>query len=213
MALRRDPVVDAGAQREHKAVLGCGKPLHAMRLARGTQRVLQLLDVRRRRPLVGFGTGEVAFAVNPGHHTVRRVGPVGGHVGAVDRRDAGQAIRKIRRSPHHDGPAHAVTHRADAPRVGVRLRVDELQQRLGVAARGGGIERIHQREHVRHGRLGALLQEVVARAAVVQIGQHDEVAHAGQAPRHVMQLFALARSVHVEQHHGKRPAFFGMHDE
>jgi hypothetical protein len=68
-------------------------------------------------------------------------------------------------------------------------------------------------EHHRHVGLGALLQLVLARAAVVQVGQHDEIAHRGDAARHVVQLFALARRVHVEQHHRERPAFVGMRDE
>jgi hypothetical protein len=57
--------------------------------------------------------------------------------------------------------------------------------------------------------LGALLQEVVARAPVVEVGQDDEVADGGDAPRHVVQLLALAGRVHVEQDDRERPASSG----
>jgi hypothetical protein len=86
-----------------------------------------------RRPLVDLGAGEVALAAQLGGHAVRRVGRVGGHVGAVDRRDAGQPVGEGRRRPHHERAAHAVAHRADAPGIGLRLRVDEGQHRLRVA--------------------------------------------------------------------------------
>jgi ABC-type phosphate/phosphonate transport system substrate-binding protein len=57
-------VVDAGALREHEAVLGAG--YHSMRCGAppALQRGLQLLDVGRRRPLVDLGAGEVALAAH-----------------------------------------------------------------------------------------------------------------------------------------------------
>ncbi len=95
----------------------------------------------------------------------------------------------------------------------MRVVIDEAQHRLRVDEAGAPVERMHVREHHRHRRLGALLQPVLALAPVVQVGQHHEVAHRGQAPRHVVQLLALARRVHVEQHHRVRPALFGVNDE
>jgi hypothetical protein len=76
-----------------------------------------------------------------------------------------------------------------------------------------GVERRHQREHVRHLLFGALGEPEVARETVVEVGQDDEVADRGEPPRHVAQLVAPARRIHVEEDDRERAALFGMDDE
>ena len=85
-------VVDAGAQREHEAVLGAGVPLDAVRRAGGGEGGLQDVDDALGGPLVDLGAGEIAFAANAGRHQVGGVGPVGDQVGPVDRCDGLDAL-------------------------------------------------------------------------------------------------------------------------
>lgn len=131
----------------------------------------------------------------------------------MDHRDAGQPVRVGGRRPDDEGAAHAEADGADAACIGPWLRVDESQQRTRVAFGGGAVQRRHQAEHVLQLVLVAFREEPVPRAAVIEIAQHDEIAHGGKPPRHVVQLLALAGGVHVEQQHRKGAAFVGVDDE
>ena len=53
----------------------------------------------------------------------------------------------------------------------------------------------------------------LAHPAVVQVGQHHVVTGRAEPPRHVVQLFALARRVHQIQHDWMRTALVGMGNE
>ena len=49
--------------------------------------------------------------------------------------------------------------------------------------------------------------------AVVHVRQHHVIARRAEPPRHVAQLLADRRRIHVEDDDGKRPAALGMGDE
>ena len=63
-------LVDAFALGKHKAVFGLRVPLDAVFDFRSRQAGFKLLDVRRGRPLVDFGAGKVAFALDLRCHAV-----------------------------------------------------------------------------------------------------------------------------------------------
>ena len=88
--------------------------------------------------------------------------------------------------------------------------VDEVQQHLRVGQNRSAGDRMHVLEHDGHGGFRPLHQFEVAAAPVIQVGQDHVITGGRQAARHVVQLFAFAGRVHVEDDGRVRAALFGV---
>ena len=122
------------------------------------------------------------------------------------------AIRMLGRGPEYERPAHAIADDANLVVARGRLARGELQHRGRIGEDFRAIERVHVLEHDPP-RVVARAHAKVADAPVVEIGEDDEVTDGAEAPRHVVQLSALARRIHVEKHDRMRSALFGVRDE
>jgi len=80
--------------REGKPVLSAGVPFDSVGLATCFQTRLEFRDVGGWGSLVGLGAGKVALTWQFGRNDVWGVGLVSRHIGAVDRGDAAQTVRK-----------------------------------------------------------------------------------------------------------------------
>ena len=173
---------------------------------------IQRLDHFRRCPGVGLSATDVQLGLDVGSEPMRRLRRVGAQVHTVKGSGRVHAIRILRGRPEHERPAHAVADDADLVAACGRLALDELQHRCGIGEHLGAVERVHVLEHD-PARVVARSHAKVTQAPVIEIGEHDEVAGGTESPRHVVQLAALARRIHVEEHDRMRPALFGMRDE
>ena len=134
-------------------------------------------------------------------------------VHAVEGGGRGNAIRKLRSGPKRERPAHAV---ADVPTLPAACRRVARRRGSSIAAVSASTLRSSSEAMARACGIRRASSPVPRRTrdpAVVEVGEHDEVADGGDAPRHVVQLLALAGRVHVEEHDRERPALVGVGDE
>jgi hypothetical protein len=96
--------------------------------------------------------------------------------------------------------------------VGCALLPDIIEHGLRITHHFGQGELVHMLEHA----FSALLVPdhlKVTILPVVEIGEHDVVTHRTDASGHIVQFLALARGVHVEQHHRMGTWLLWMGDE
>ncbi len=147
---------------------------------------------------------------------MRAVGLVGRELHAVDRCRRLDAIGEVRRCVDCIAAAHAVADGADDPSVRGLLGFGISEQGLGVFHDQRNGQRVHQLEHLLalgRFRIGIDRPELHDAGAVIHVGQHHVIARCSEPARHVAQLHADRRRVHVEDDDRKRPAAFGVGDE
>jgi hypothetical protein len=113
-------------------------------------------------------------------------------------------------------PAHAIADGADDFGVRSLLSFSIGEQRLGVFHHKGNAERVHQPEHplaLGRFRVGWNRTDLHHAGAVIHVRQHHVVARCTEPARHVAQLLADRRRIHVEDDDRKRSAALGMGDE
>ena len=213
MPLGRVAVVDR-ALRKGEAVMGAGINLDLVPGA--LHAFAHLVDDLLRRIDVGLRAGEIELGLGLARGKMRAVRLVGRQLHPIDRGRRLHAIGKMRRRVHGVAAAHAIADGADDLGVRGLLRLGIGKQGLGVFHDEGNAERAHQGEHalaLRRFRIGIDRAELHRAGAVIHVRQHHVITGGAEPPRHVAQLLADRRRIHVEDDDGKRPAAFGMGDE
>jgi hypothetical protein len=178
--------------------------------------LLDLLDDLGGRVDVGLGAGEIELGPGLAGGEMRAVVFVGRQMRSVDRGGGLDAVGKVRGRVDGVTAAHAIADGTDDFRIGSRLALGIGEQGPGVLHDHENVERGHELEHalalgcIRIGRQRAELHHA---GAVIEVRQHHVIAGGGEPARHVAQLLADRRRIHVEQDDRKRPAAFGMGDE
>jgi hypothetical protein len=112
--------------------------------------------------------------------------------------------------------AHAIADGADELRVRSLLRLGIGEERPGVVHHHRNVDGVHVAEHpLALGRLGIGRDrpQLHDARAVIQIGQHHVIARCAEPPRHVAQLLADRRRVHVKDDDREGAAALGVGDE
>ena len=195
-----------------KSVLARRIPLQPIIECGGVEVRLHGVDDFFGRVAVYFRACKVHFGADPVSQQMWRIRGFVQQVGPIDGRAALETFREVRACRQYERPAHAVAHSAQRRRICGRLPIDELEHGPGIAHHELDFKVPHHFKHSLHAFFVADHREF-ASLAVVQIRQHDVVADARDAARHIVQFFAFAGCIHVEEHYWKRLTFFRMDDE